>query len=211
MEREAGYRGNLEQQVRAERDVAPGDHDGRSAPVVAGGEMPALVELAVSGKIRLGSHPVDPPPGDDDGAVEKPVHVPQRRADDQDARQLRRCRGQGGEGLFDRVENRLLQQQIVDRIAGQTQLGEHGQDDALGTTEPSLLEHGGGITGRVGDRDRDRAGGDSDESLVVGVTKVHNLESASRWSVRRSAGPGPVTRAPGASARLRPTESRSRW
>ena len=67
----------------------------------------------------------------DDGAVEDPGPVHERRPHDQDGHQV----GRGSDHLREchprRLEQSVLQQQVVDRVAGQAQLGEHGHGDAV--------------------------------------------------------------------------------
>ena len=65
---------------------------GPSAQVVAGRDLPPLVELAVGRQVRLGHHAEDAPAVHDDRRVVDPVPVPQRGADDQHRQQVRRSR-----------------------------------------------------------------------------------------------------------------------
>ena len=111
--------------------VTPAEHDGAAAAVVAGGELPALVELPVVRQVRLRRDAEDPAAVDHDRAVEEPVAVPQRRPDDEHRPQVRRRRDQLGDRRLHRVEQRVLQEQVVDRVAGQRELGEDRDRDAL--------------------------------------------------------------------------------
>ena len=68
---------------------------------------------------------------DDDRAVVEPVAVPQRGADDDDGPQLGGRLGDGDDGVVDRVEEGVLQQEVVNGIAGEPQLGEERERDAV--------------------------------------------------------------------------------
>ena len=70
------------------------------APVVAGREVAALVELAVGRQVGLRRDPQHPPAVDDDRTVEDAGAVDERRADDDDGDQVVR-------GLHDLVDRRL--------------------------------------------------------------------------------------------------------
>ena len=60
------------------------------------------------------------------------------------------------------------QEEIVDGVAGQAQLGEGGQADAVIGQGPGLFDDDGGIGGRVGRYHRQGGGGDAGEALVIG-------------------------------------------
>ena len=68
----------------------PATLDQGAAPVVARGEPPALVELAVGRQVRLGRDPEDLAAVDHDRAVVEPVALPQRRADHEHRPQVAR-------------------------------------------------------------------------------------------------------------------------
>ena len=110
---------------------------------------------------------------DDDRAVEDPGAVHQRGADHDHRAQV----GAGRDDLVDRREHALeqgvLEEQVVDRVAAQRQLGEHRHRDAVLVAGPRLREHRRGVGRRVRDRDRHRAGRDPGEPVRIGRVEVH--------------------------------------
>ena len=96
--------------------------------------------------------------------------MPQRRADDEHGEEVGGCLDQPRDRRLDGVEHGILHHEVVDRVAGQAQLGE----DARRRRRPRRTsradgEHRLGVGGRVGDRDRDRARGDAREAVPVGA------------------------------------------
>ena len=59
------------------------------------------------------------------------MQVPQRRADHQHGKQLLAGGDQIGQRVVDRVEQGVLQQDVVEGVAGQGQFGEDRQPDAV--------------------------------------------------------------------------------
>ena len=119
-----------EQEVRPERGAVLAEPDLGAVGAGARGEMAALVELAVVRQVDLGHHAEQPAAVRRDRRVVEAPLVAQGRAEQE---QRRRSRGAGHElddGALDRVEQRVLQEQIVDRVAREGQLGEHGHRGA---------------------------------------------------------------------------------
>ncbi len=108
-----------------------GDGDLQPGDAVAGGELPALVELPVVRQVQLGHHAEHLAAVDDDRGVEQPGLVPQRRADDEHRQQVGRRLDDGRQAVVHRVEQGVLAQQIVDGVAGQRQFREQRDRDAL--------------------------------------------------------------------------------
>ena len=131
VQHEARQVGGGEQQVRAERHVRCRRRGWSPRTVVAGGELAALVELAVGGQVRLRHHTEHRTAVDHHRGVVDPVAVAQRRADDQHRQQV----GGRGHQVVQRPSTassrRVLQQDVVDRVAGQRQLREHRQRDTV--------------------------------------------------------------------------------
>ena len=173
-----------------------------AGPVGAGGEVPLLVELAVGREVHLGRDPEDRAPVDHDRAVVEPVQAAQRCADHEHRAQVAARLDQVGHGLLDRVEQGLLEQQVVDRVAGQAELREDRDRHAVLVTGARLGQHGGRVGGRVGDGHGHGAGGDPREALGVGREEVHgsSLPHRSRRHGRdhrhrsQDADPGPGPR-----------------
>ena len=88
---------------------------------------------------------------DDDGGVVQPAREAQRRADDQDGKELVGSRDDLGDRRLDLVQERILQQQVVDGIGRQSQLGKD-HDGRAGLVafggQPQRL---GEIVGGIGD------------------------------------------------------------
>ena len=90
-----------------------------------------------------------------------------------DDRQQRLGRGRDGDDrAVDLVEQDVLEQQVVDGVAGQAQLGEEGHRDALRVPQPHLLDDRLGVAGRVARGDREGAGRDPREAVAVGRREV---------------------------------------
>ena len=190
MEGQTRHVGDLEEQVRAEGDAgavvpAPdggvrpravadppqGDPPGarRAAPV---GEVPLLVELAIGGQVGFRGDAAHGPALDDDGAVVQAASLPQGRADDDRREEPGGGRADGldtGEGL---VEQHVAEQQVVDGVAGQAELGEGGQAHAVVGQGAGPLDDRRRVGGGVRQRDRQCDGGHARESLVVGGAEL---------------------------------------
>ena len=97
--------------------------------VVARREPAALVELAVVGQVGLRRDAEDLAAVDHDRAVVDPVALHERRADDEHRQQVGARLDDLGERLLHRVEQRVLEEEVVDGVAAQAQLGEHRHRD----------------------------------------------------------------------------------
>ena len=187
MEGQAGDVLDLEQEVRPEGD--PGDRLGAARALdaveaaahagqldalhpggqsVARGEVPLLVELSVGGQVGLGGDAAHPPALDDQGAVVEAVTQAQGRADDEGGQEVGAGGAQGLDGREHVGQQDVGQQEVVDGVAGQAQLGEGGQADAVVCQGAGLFDDGGGVGGRVDGHHRQGDGGDAGEALVVG-------------------------------------------
>ena len=104
---------------------------------------------------------------DDHGAVVEPPVAPHRRADQQHGPQLPARRHQIADRRLDRVEQGVLQQQVVDSVGGQAQLGKHDQVAGLCVAVARQGDRLGDIEGRLTGPDSGRGGGDPHETLAV--------------------------------------------
>ena len=190
---EVGQVAGREDQVGPERHRLAREVDEAAAAVVARGEPPALVELPVRRQVGLRRDPQHPPAMDHDRAVEHPGAVLERRPDHDHRQQV----GAGGDDLLDpghhRLEQGVLEEQVVDGVAGQRELGEHRHRDAFVVAQPRLLDHPLRVGSRVGDRDRQRAGGNPREPVGVGGVEVHGVSLGIR-SPDQTLGEGDVGR-----------------
>jgi hypothetical protein len=117
---------------------------------------------------------------DDDGAVQHPVAVRQRRSDHHDGQQLLGPRDQLGQGRLDGVQEDVLQEQVLRGVAGQAQLGEHRDRDGVVMALADLRQHRPGVGRRLGQLDRQRAGRHPSEAVRVGGVEVHPASLGSR-------------------------------
>ena len=138
----------------------------RAAHVVAGCEMTALVELAIVRQVRLGHDAQHRAAVDHHRSVVEPVPIAQRGADHQHRQQIRGRRDDVEQRLLDRVEQRVLQQHVVDRVARQRQLGEDRQRDAVVVAFARQPQHRRGVGGRIADGGVVCAGGDPHKTLA---------------------------------------------
>ncbi len=165
-------------------------------------EMPALVELPIVRQVALRHHPEQPPPLHDNRAVVHPPAPPQRRPrhhhqPSQPPRPLRQRRHRP----LRRIQQHVLQQQVLDRIPRQRQLGKHRQRHPLRRAFPSQRQHRRHVGHRIGHRHRRHARGHTDEAVAVrrqelhraGLlgTKRHCVESAGK-EARPGLCPGPA-------------------
>ena len=192
VEGQAGDIVDLEQEVRPEGD--PGDRLGTAGAVgavstaahagqlnalhpgrqgVAGSEVPLLVELPVRGQVGLGGDTAHPPALDDQGAVVEAVAQAQGRADDEGGQEVGAGGAQGLDGGEHVGQQDVGQQEVVDGVARQAQLGEGGQADAILGQGAGLVDDGGGVGGRVDGHHRQGDGGDAGEALVVGGEELN--------------------------------------
>ena len=177
VEVQPGDIGGGEDQVGAEGCVYAADPDAAAATVVTGSEVPLLVELAVVGQVGLRADAEDRPSVDDHGTVEHPGAVHERRPDHDHRQQV----DAGGHDVLDRGlhggQQRVLQQQVVDRIAAQRKLREDRHRDPVLVAGPDLLQDDVRVPSRVRDRDRHRARGHPREPLRICRVEIHDVES----------------------------------
>ena len=170
--------GRLEQQVGAERHGLSRQLDLMTDHVGAGDEMSLLVEFAIVRQIGLGHHAQHLAAMDDDGRVVEPVRHPERRPDDQNREELARRVDDPGDRPLDFVEQRVLQQQVLDGIGRQTQFGKDHD------CRPSLVALGrefqrlGQIVGRIGHAGARHAAGHADEFMGVERIKIGHRDSS---------------------------------
>ena len=120
-----------------------GDADRRTREVVAGGEVAALVELAVVRQVGLRGDAEDPARLDHDRAVEQPgaVHAagrPRRSPAAGRPRPRRRWRSRSCDG----VEQGVLEEEVLDGVAAQAELGEDRDGHAVVVALARLRQHG---------------------------------------------------------------------
>ena len=161
-----------EEQVRAERDVSPQQPDG-PGHIVPRRELAPLIELPVRGQIGLDRHAEHRAAVDHHRGVVDPVQMAQRGAHDEHRQQIGRGVDHVGKRRFDGVEQGVLQQDVLDRVARQRQLRKDRHRHAVLVAVPGDSEHRLGVGGRVGQHRVVGAGGHPGESAGIGGEKVH--------------------------------------
>ena len=139
----------------------------------AGGEPALLVVFAVVGQVALGNDAQQPAARDRQRAVVEAPGAADGRPDADDRRQVAARLDQPRERGLDRVEQRVLQVQIVDRVGGQRQLGKDHQIDALGVRPAPQVQDPLGVGVDIAHRPQRRRRGDAQHALVVESVKVH--------------------------------------
>jgi len=114
--------------------------------------------------------------------------VAQWGADDQHRQQVGRGCDDFPKGAFDVVEQEVLQDDVLDGVPGQRQLGEYGHRDAVVVACAGQPQNRRGIGRRIADGGVVRACGDADKTLAVAVVEVHRPSivacRVSRWGRR---------------------------
>ncbi len=131
MQREIPDVRGVKDQVVAERHRPPEERHLAADGVAPGGELPFLVKLAVVGQETLGRDAEHFPPVDHDRAIEQLALEAQRRADEQHRGEVRAGLDELGQGVLDRVEQRILMKQILVGISRNPQLREE-RDGGVG-------------------------------------------------------------------------------
>ena len=125
----------------------------------ARGELALFVELAVVGQIGLGHKAQDPAMAQHGGAVVQLAVHQQRQADQSHHIQLLRFSQQGAQSVQRTGLQSTLQKQVAAGIAGQAELGEHGQLHAAGCGLTQSLGDLPDVIGAVGHPQCGRKGG----------------------------------------------------
>ena len=167
--------GGGEDQVVSHRDQLPpaGDVDGGRQVVRARGEVTFLVELPVVGEVGLRDDAPHLAAVDHHGAVVEPVAQHHGGSDGEQRPEFRALPAQPGHGLVDGVQQRIVQQQVVDGVAADPQLGEghHGHSSVVCLAHHLEGAFRVGVRGEIGDGQR--RGRHPGEALGVGIEEVH--------------------------------------
>ena len=110
-----------EQQIGTEGRAMRADDDLIAFRSFARGEMPALVEFAIVRQMDFRHDAEKTPAMNSERAIIEPAAMPQRRADENERHQRLRRRDEMIDSRNDAREQRLLQQQIVDRVTRERQ------------------------------------------------------------------------------------------
>ena len=167
VEHEIGHAACGEHEIGAEGHGLPGQRGLATGDAEAGREPSMLVVLAVVGQECLRHRAGDAAVRDDHGAVVQALVAPHRRADDEGARELARRRHEVGDRALHAVEQRLLQEEVVDRVGRQPELGEQHEVDRAFLAFAQEFQSLAGITRGIADGDPRRARGDPHHALAM--------------------------------------------
>ena len=101
----------------------PAEGDVAAIAAVAGGEVPPLVELAVIRQVHLGHDAQKPPPVNGEGRVVEAAQVTHRSPNEQKRHEIHGAGHDAFDGPFHGLEQGVLLQQVLDRVAGQPSSG----------------------------------------------------------------------------------------
>lgn len=134
--------------------------------------MPALVELTVVGQVALHRDAQDLPPVHDHPAVEQGIGDPERGTRHHE--HVEPCSGlpQLVQGTEHRALEGVLEEEILARVARQTELGKNGQHTLPGVRRADQVEGPVRIEPRVCDPKFRNARGRTDEAVTVYVQEV---------------------------------------
>ncbi len=134
--------------------------------------MATLIELTVVGQVGLRHDAQHLPAMDGDGAIVESTLAAQGRADDQDREQCLGRLGQLAYGGFHRVQQGILQQQVVYGVGGEAQFRKHDQGGAPGVRLSRQLQCLGHIGHGVGYNDLRHGGPQAQEAVAVERVKI---------------------------------------
>ena len=159
--------------VRTEWRLKIADCDRLAADTLARAEMPALVIFAVVGKENLGHDAEQATALHRHGAIVDAAAVSERRSEEGESAQRRRFLDDPRDRLHHAVEQRVLQQEIIDRVGRERELGEHQNGHAALVARSQHPQDRRGIGGGVSDRDACSAGGNAREAMAIDGVELH--------------------------------------
>ena len=109
---------------------------------------------------------------DHDGAVVDPISLTQRSPHHEHGKEVGGSCGDGRNRVFDGVEQRVCQHQIVDRVAREAELGEHGNGHSVGIQCAGLLDDRGGVGCRIREHDRGGERRNPGKPVPVAIAEV---------------------------------------
>ena len=172
MEDEARQVVRLEDQVGAEGHVSAVETDALPDDAPAMREPALLVIFAVVRQVGFRHHAQDVPARDHNGAIVEPPLVAQRRADEKDGGEIGARRHDLGQRGLARFEESGLQQQVVERVGRQAELGIDEEVDPGRIGPARLGEDRVAVEGDVRGPDMRRARTDPDEAVPVQCGEV---------------------------------------
>ena len=110
---------------------------------------------------------------DGDGAVVQGVVLAQGRTHDEEGQQVGAGLDDLGEGLLDVIEQHVLQEKVVNGVAGDAQLGEYAHRDAARIKLAGCVDNLARVLERAGGVHGQGHGGNARKTLVVEGMEVH--------------------------------------
>ena len=129
--------------------------------------MPALVEFAIVRQVCLGNHAEQSAAMDDQRAIVEPSAPAQRRAGDDNRRQILRGGDEMAGRLFHGVQQAGLMEQIVDGIGRQAELRQRQKRGGFLMRGLSHLDRARDVEGRIGHAHGGRADADAGEAVRI--------------------------------------------
>ena len=160
-----------EEKIGPERNLLSAGADGEADAIAAMREPALLVIFPVIGQKALGHHAEHFAATDRERTIVDAAIAPQRRADHEHCRNVAACLRYGRDFGVDRVEQRVLQVKIVERVGRQAQFGIEQHIDMTGRRALCLVENTARIIGDVRRSYLRRAGRHSHETVSVQVEK----------------------------------------
>ncbi len=133
--------------------------------------MAAFVEFTIVRQERLGDDAQKRAFVDDGGYVVEATHDAEGEADQQHRRPVFGRFNQSGDGGLSPVQHCVLQEEVVDGVAGEAEFGADQQCRAFCVGGFGHFQCRREVGVRVGDRDAGRGGGDAGHAVVVDVQK----------------------------------------
>ena len=129
--------------------------------------MPAFIELAIVRQVALRHHANDSATVYHHRRIEEPTFPAQRRSDDQYRVEVARGRDNLSHRRLRPIEQRSLQQQIVDSIGRQSQFRKQHHTDMARMPRRRQLQMRARREDRIGNPPARHAGGDAQEAMAV--------------------------------------------
>ncbi len=130
--------------------------------------MTALIILPVIGQVPLRDETKNATRVDDHSGVVKTTERAEGDSHSESRKQVRARDAKALQGPFNGIEERLLLQEVIDRIRGESQFREYHHCDPLLVTAPQELKGPSEIELDVGNFNPRNAGRDPDKVVTVG-------------------------------------------
>ena len=175
------------EQIRTERSGARADRDLLAFRAQTRSEMPMFVEFAVIRQMHFWHDAEKPAAVNGERAIVETRSPTQRCADENQRQQVSRGGNETVDGAFDARKQSILEQQVVDRIAGNRQFRKDGEPDRA---RREAAQHGldrQRIGEGIGYARGDRARGNADKTMPIDRSKAHFTHEISSVRIRPAA------------------------